>query len=661
MFKPPQSTPKRRLINESQTSFPKGYISTLADSRIPVDGLADLTNMELVQDSLPRPRPSLIAYGADFLGTCIGIGTFVKIVDGLPERWEISMQNISGTGKIHVRKDGDSWTEVGGSYDDAAWTDLTQSNNRVYISNGVDNMSYYDIDSNTIVSASALATPSAPVITQHGMSGSNFNYYYKVTANNAFGETAASVADSEDVSLIRDAWDASTNYIELAWSAVTGALSYNVYMGDSSGNEYYLATVTGLYFKDDGTISPNIFRLYPSGDSTTGPILKRLVNSNGQLFGVGDVDNPSYLWYSGTGTHSGDFSPFNGGGFVAINYGGETIPVAVRSFRDGRGNPAITVLSKGAGGKGKLHHVTFESQTIGDTLIIFPNVYEANGQSGTISPRGVVEANNNLYYPTGDAFKSTGTKPSVLNILSTDNISQSIDPDVQNLNITAMENCVGLEYQGKIYWSLPSGTGANSEIWILDLTRKGLWILRWTVAAEHLWIYEDNDGITHFMALVDGMAMEFTRAANTRDEGGAFNTRVASGALTFDKSGMAMGSIEIARFKFLYPKGTIQVNVYGLGEDGVSQLISEESFEQQVSFTGFGQLLYSDGSVPSVYSDDVGPIDFTSQKIAVIAIEVDDILNELSWEILTDEANCDYFLSSVHLTGRNIDRLYYGD
>ena len=427
MFTPAKGQKKRKPVNVQQTKFNKGYISTLADSRIPQDALADTLNISLEQDGLPRPRPSLIRYGEQPLGTVIGVGTFTKIVSGEPEHWEIAMQVIGGIGKIHVRKDGDTWTAVAGvgnSYNSSAWTTFTQSNNRVYVSNGVNNMSYYDINAGTITSYTALSTPSAPTVTQTGLTGTNYTQRYKISANNAAGESAASTAGTVQTLKLRDAWNGTGEYVDVSWSSVVGAVSYNVYWGDAAGHEYYLTTVTGTTFRDDSSIAANTFRLYPQADSTTGPKLKYLYNKNAQLFGVDDVNNRSYLWYSGTGLNSGDFSPFNGGGFVAIDYGGDTVPVAVRAFRDGKGTPALTVLTKGAAGKGKLFHVTFNETTYGDTLIVYPEVYEANGQSGTTSPLAVVEANNNLIYPTGNAFKSTGTKANIVNILATDSISQ---------------------------------------------------------------------------------------------------------------------------------------------------------------------------------------------------------------------------------------------
>lgn len=412
MFTPSQKRKGRKQINIVQGSaanggFKRGYQSFVSDSRTPFDALSDMTNVTLDQDNLPRPRQSLVLFGGQPLGVMLGVGTFIKIVAGQPEKWDISMQVIGGYGKIHTRKDGGTWVAAGGTnqYSNTAMVNFCQSGNRVYASNGVNNMSYYDIATDATIEYNALSTPSTPTATGTGLTGTTFTYYYRVSANSAVGESAASVADTEQVALARDQWTTG-KYITITWSAVAGAVtSYNVYVGTVAGEEKYLTTVSnGLTFVDDGTMVANAFKVAPAGNSTAGPKLTYMWNKDSQLFGVGDADNPDYLWYDAGATATGDFSPFNGGGNVSINAGGDTVPTAVRSFRTGKGDAALTVLSSGVAGVGKMHHVVFTTSTFDNNVINIPNVSEANGQGGTIAPRAVVEINNSIVYLTGQDF-----------------------------------------------------------------------------------------------------------------------------------------------------------------------------------------------------------------------------------------------------------------
>jgi len=670
MYTPRPTAKRRKEINITQGSasgrgFKKGYLSFVTDSRMPFDALSDLTNMTLDQDNLPRPRESLVLFGGQPLGEMIGIGTFIKIVSGLPEKWDISMQVIGGVGKICIRKDGDAWVAIvddDNSYSSTAVVNFCQSGKRVYISNGADSMTYYDIDAGTIVKYTALATPSKPTGAVTGMVGTDFTYYYKITANNEVGESASSPVETIQTNTVRGSstWSTASKYVTLTWSAVASASSYNVYIGLELGKEQYLTTVNALKYIDDGQFDPNVFKIAPDGNSTAGPKLTTMINKDGTLYGVGDADNPENLWYDGGDTAVGDFSPFSGGGYVAINYGGDTTPQAVKAFRTGKGDPAVSTLSSGIAGTGKMHHIIFTQSSFDGYTFMIPNVQEANGQAGTVSARAVVEINNSLYYPTGQDFKSTGTSANIQNILSTNSISNDIIPDVRMLTLSAMKNACGLVYESKIYWALPVSNQTNNQIWVKDMSRGGIWIMPWTISAKFMWLSENNTTGKISFCIYDGTnILEFSRSVYTQDNGVAFATRVAHEGLTWSDSGMTMGAIQNQRFKLLQPSGTVNVLSFGLDEDGAVNTLATDSFTQMASFTGYGQLFYSDGY--SQYSDDVGVINFTSTQVKVVNLEVDETLNQIGWEIRTDNINCDYYLSTVLTTGIEIPRSYFGD
>lgn len=668
MFTPQAVRKQRKAIavtqgSPSQKGFKKGYQSFVQDSRTPLDALSDLTNATLEQDNLPRPRPSLVLMGEQPLGTVLGVDTYIDTTTSTPVKYDISMQVIAGVGKVHTRKDGEAWVAAGGTnaYDDTAKVNFCQSGGRVYISNGVDNMSYFNISTGNMVIYSALTTPGTPTATGTGLTGSNYTYYYRVSANNAVGESAASTADTEAVSTVRESWASASQYVTVTWSSVVGATSYNIYVGTVAGEEQFLATTTGLTYRDDNTVTPNTFVRAPAGNSTEGPILKYMWNKDGQLYGVGDINNLDYLWYDGGATGVGDFSPFNGGGNVGINSGGDTIPQVVRSFRTGKGDPAVTVLSKGIAGTGRMHHIVFTTTTFDGNVINVPNVNEANGQSGTVSASAVVEANNSLWYPTGQDFKSTGTAANVQNILSTNSVSNDIIPDVQRLNLAAMENSCGLVFEDKIYWSVPVSSDTNNQIWVKDLSRGGIWIMPWIIRADFMWLSEDNvtGDISH--CIYDGTnILKFSRSVYHQDNGVAFRSRVAHEGIVWSDNGMTMGAVQNQRFKVLQPAGTIQFNSFGLNEDGAVDTLATDTYTQTSSFTGWNDMAWSDGALPALYSGDVGAIDFTSTGIAVITLEVDETVNQLGWEVVADTVDADYLLSTTHIDGIEIPRSFFG-
>lgn len=643
----------RTVINVHQNKFPKGYVSTYPDSRRPVDSLSDCTNIEITLDNTPRPRPPLNRYGEQPAYEIIGRGNYR--FGG--SRGLLFMMNVGGVGKIYYQIDGGAFTQIGGSYSvDAGWAGFCQSSGRAYVWNSENNLSYIQLSDMSLHTYTSLATPVIASVVKGGMTGSTFTHYYRVSANNEVGESIASVAGSVTSGKVRDAWIENTDYIDITWGAVSGASSYTIYYGDSATTLEELYTVSGaVTFRDLGTLAANPFKLAPEGNSTAGAVFRWMYNDpkNGQVYGV---DNENNLYYSAPGT--GDFSSYNGGGAAGIDTEGDTELNFVDGFRTGKGDPVITVSSRGAAGKGRLNHVIFDQLSIGDQTIFYPNVFEANGQSGTYAPRCTIKARDSLIYPTGTSIKSTGTSQNIVNILTTNRMDELIKEDIDKVSLENLHKAVGLENQDVCYMALPVSSTENSEIWILDLSRKNLWVLRWPIAAKDMWLYEDNNGRTHHCVLVDNVILEFSRAGGmtTQDDGVPWRSRVAFSALVWDEDGIIMASIRNQYAKLLYPRGRITMNAYGLSRTGLTDAVGSDEYLTETTYTGIGQWDYS-GDYQ--YGDDVGAIDSFGKSIAVLKIRPKGLLNQLEWEIITEEANCDYFLSSVNTRGIAHNNLIY--
>jgi len=651
-------------IDIHQNDFRLAYVSTVANSRRNQKSLSDMTNMELVQDNIPRPRPPLVLYGTQPAYTIVGRGSYKY--NGV--RGQLFMFNVSGTGKIYYQVDGGAYTAITGtnSYSILGWAGFRQSKSRVYVYNSTNNLSYIDLSTMATVEYTSLATPAAPTGTPAAglISGTrSLNYYYKVTANNAVGEsTASSASAAVNVNTPRDSWTA-TNSTVVTWSAVVGATSYTLYCGDDTNHLQELTTLANLAslsYTDDGSITLNPFKEAPASNSTQGAVFTWMYvdTRNSQLFGVTATNQ---LYYSAPGT--GDFSSLNGGGYTTIDEGGDTVLNFVDGFRTGKGDPVITTSSRGAAGKGKLNHTTFDSVTYGTQIIYFPNVVEANGQSGTYAPRATVKSGDSLIYPTGDSFKSTGTSQNIVNILDTKTLTSGIIDDVNSISLASLDKAAGIEYQDKVYFCLPVGGTENSEIWYLDRARKDVWILRWPIAAKDIWLYEDSTGLTHLCVIVGSSILEFTRAGSstTSDNGVAWSSRCAFSSLVWDKDGITLGNIHNQFFKLLVPKGTIQINTYGLTKRGSTTDTGSDTFTALVSFTGYDIWDYDSGLPSNWYDADPGDIDIIGKSIAVLHIKPKGLINQEDWEILTTDINCDYMLSSVSTRGMsNTDLVYQG-
>ncbi len=642
----------RHVVNVHQNGFPLGYISTIDNSRRNPKSLSDMTNMEIVQDNIPRPRPPLVRYGAQTANTIIGRGE-IRYNGVRSIMW---MMNVAGVGKLFMQTDGGAFTLLGGTYVITGYAGVVQSKGKAYIYNGTDNLSYVDLATNVINTYTSLATPSITTVTKTGMASAAYTTgYYAVSANNNVGESIGSSVVSIAAIKTRNSWTLNTDYVDVSWGTVLNAISYTVYYGTDSTTQEELYTVTGTTFRDDGTIATNPYKTTPLGNSTQGQVFLWMYvdTQTSQIYGITSTNR---VYYSGPGT--GDFSSYNGGGYIAINANGDGQLNYLTGFRNGKGEPVITVSSRGAAGKGKLYHLSFSTVTIGNQTAVYPNVYEANGQAGTYAPRATVKARDSIWYPTGTDFKSTGTSQNILNILTTATVSQVInDKDLPKINLQYLNGAVGVEYQDKLYFALPVGTTKNNEIWYMDMARKNLWVLRWPVAADDLWLYEDNTGAVHFCALVNNKILEFTRAGaqEHQDDGVAWSSRCAFQSLVWDVDGLTLGSIRNQYFKFLFPKGNIQVNAVGLSRKGVQASAGSSQFTTTTTYTGYD----ADGWVYDLYMYDADPgtINTYSKSVSVLTIHPKGLLAQLDWEVVANTAGTDYLLSTVNTKGYANDDL----
>lgn len=644
----------------SNKQWLKGVVTTLDDGRTPIEGLRASGNVMLDQDGVIRPRPSLVEYGTQPTGTILGeIYEFVKTVAGVNVNYLITVQNVAGTAKVYVSTDGGAWTVCNGkTYDTSADCHFCQVDNKVLVMNGVDYLSYLDIPTLAVVPFTALAASTITSAVATGMAGAGFTYYYQVSANSSVGETAASANTSVACTVQRELWTPATQYVTVTWPAVANATSYNVYLAETStGTGFLLASgINGTTFRDDGSNALNINVPAPLGDTTAGPRVTRASVVNGQVFMTGDADNTRYVRFGGTGTSVLDFSPFNGGGWVELGRGAKEFPVRVVSFRDGRGNPQITALCRGTNGTGKRYIMSPATATIGTTVISYFEIFEDNGQDGTDSPDGVVVYKDAIWYPSRDGFKTTGTKPQLQNLLSTDTVSETIQPDVKNLTTNAMEKAVGLAYENRLYWALPNGSTNNNEIWVMDLQRSGAWMKPWNIAADWMTLYNDSDGYTHHLVLSNNTIYELTHSQATMDGTTAFSTSATSGLIKFSEDSLEWGKVIDITFILMRPVGTINFSISGKTEDDTElATIASDSFTSNTTVAGWSECGWSGSpdsvlpKLPQIYYWSVFPsvpITFGNTQ-ELVTIEIDEELQWLRWQLDTNLSGTDYKLADA--------------
>jgi hypothetical protein len=643
--------PEQKRI--SVKSWLKGYMSQLDDGRMPEDGLATAANVVLSQNGTVRPAPSSALYGTQPPGTVQGqVFPFTRLEGGEIVNYQCALINVAGVVQLYYQKDGLSWTAASGkTFDVAASGRFAQIKQVVLVASTTDSLCWLDTTTLTMTVQTALTNPAAPGATVTGMVGTTFSYRYRVSAVNV-GETAASTAVVAQTTIQRDIWNPSTQYIDLTITRITNATGYNVYYGLTAGEEIYLGYVADpgsgatVSFRDDGSSAPDVTRVAPDTNTSAMPVLTHVRVLSDRIFGWGDSSDRWKVWYGGTGRDILKFSAFYGGGWTRIANGTAYVPNGVAMFRTGKGDPAITVFCRSSAGFGKRYLMAENTITEGDTVITYFGVQEDNGSYGTDSPDGIVMAEDDIFYPSKDSFKKTGNKVNVPNILSSKGISDIIQTDVQALNSLAMRNCVGLYFQGRIYWALPyGGATSNNQIWTLDITRGGAWMLPIDVSADWLWLYEDSDGITHFCYLSGSQVYEFTYSYATSRDGVAFPTSIGSGLIKFSDDGQEWANVQKLVFVLIRPQGNITGNVTGKTEDAPVAALGTEAFVPNTSITGLGEEalgMYYLGEARNA------PVAYGSMR-EELEIEIDEDVKWLQWSLNSAGTGVDYELSDAIL------------
>lgn len=658
MYVPQKASPSPSIKRVSIKNWLKGKMSTNDDGRVPNEGLVASQNVILEQDGVIRPWMSMVSYGVQPLGTVLGeLGEFIEVDGGDKIKWLITVQNVAGTANVYIRKDDDAWIQcTGKDFDTTARCHFAQIDDKVLITNGVDNLSYLDIPTQTVVPFTAVNTPSTTSATRGaGLSAGSYNLSYKVTASNQ-GESAASSQFTVTVNKVRGSWTGATEIVTVTADRETNAQYYHVYINDAytttSGEWEYIGSVqdpgTGSTwsFVDDGTVSPDYTRTAPLGDSSAGPKATRASIINGRAYLTGDPDNPRYVRFGGDSLgRELDFSPYGGGGYVEIGAGGKETPNRVVSFRNGRGEPTITVLCQTSAGRGKRYILTPTSSTLGTTVINTLSVEEDNGEDGTDAPDGVIVYRDSLWYPSLDGFKTTYTKQQIQNILSTESVSANILPDVNNISLAYLDKCVGVPFKGRLYWTLPVGSSSNNQIWTLDLDRGRGWMLPRIADVDWLTVYEDNGGVARLLALSNNGIYEFSYSSLTNDDGTAFGTYARSGVIKFSEDGEEYASVIDVKFVFLRPRGSIQLQVDGLLEDEeTAQTTGTKSYTTTAEYAGWNETSF-------IYPNEWGYTEEVPEGSAVTrkttTIEIDEELKWLQWSLKTTDAGVDYRLADV--------------
>lgn len=668
MIKPPKSTPPPNVRTVSVKDWSKGYMSSLEEGRMPNGGLVRMMNAELSQNGTVRPRGGLAKYGKSVGGKIVGAYEFVD-VKGNSRQNKIAVvakpSNAERASLFISEDDAITWKKIENiDFHPTARCRFLQASNKIIITNGEDFNAIFDIEKSQLYRNEEVPNVSEVRAEATGLTGENMTYCYVVTAVKN-GETARSEVAKIKVSKPREEWvgdvtDKAKEFVKITWKKVD-ADKFIIYTGLTPTTVKYLTVVPnsgdGEYqsYVDSGRLSVNANFSPPNSNSTRGVRTKRAELIAGRIYLIGDSDDLSRVTYGGQGRDDMfDFSAFSGG-WIRLSPGTKEIPAGIKAFRNGRGEAVPMVWFSSTNGVGSLKYIQNSSTNIGNQVIMWQQVIEDNGRDGTDAPDAMVIYGNSVYYLSKSGFNTTGTKPQLLNVLSTDKISDGIKKDVDLLNNNNIHKTLGIEFGGRIYFALPVGSDELNQVWILDLVRGGAWNLPWTIdGISDMFVYGGKDGVSRLLMAIGDRLFEMNTRSHTDNEK-PFVVDIGSGAIKFSSDGSMWSHIVAVTFTLLKPKGKIRFSINGKTEDSPLTTLAdfEKNFKAKQIPSGWGDI---DGWSDTDGWTKIGKIDDTDQGEVRFSItkDIDEVVNYLTYNITSSDPETDYELSDVIIQCVNV-------
>lgn len=631
----------------TQDKFDRGVISLIDQSKLPKNALKEADNIVLSEDGAPKIRPGLGWYGtsANVAGVLDGGGMFVMADD------TTHMIQVIGGVIYRSTTDGLTWNAcTGASFTSGKKVKMMQANTYLYLYDSWDNIIRYD-GTTTLATYVALPTPTGNAPTKTGLAGTTYTYGYCVAAVNAIGYTLASPRLTIQVDRTRDSFD-STNYVTFTWTAVTGAVRYDIYVGQVSGEEAYIASVEGeatVTYVDRSNALEQVANIVPDSNTTQGPRVGDMEVIGTRIYATKDRDFPYRVWISGAGRYMGMFSSAYDATYIDLAKGGLFKPVKVEDYRDGKGNPLATVWCDSKDGKGCVWQGSLETFTVGTISFPVPNFYKLPGSRGTNAPMSVINVLNDYFYYNSQAFYNLGSRAQFMNLLSTDEASANIRPDVKKIRASAASGIVSYFDDAKLYFSVPYNSDTNNATAMYDTERRA-WLPRaFNVGFERFFSYVDTDDVNHTLCWKPG-DNKFTEISESikGDYGLPFESSLMTGLMHVNpRNRMEFMWIEEAEFEFASPQGRITIELSGITREDGFKLIKTKTLEPTDSLHSWSTHAWS----ISKWTDTDLPVVSYSEPSTKRYFSVQEDVNAYQYRITTNSVQSNYILRTLQVNG----------
>jgi hypothetical protein len=619
--------------------------------------MEEADNIYLYEDGMPGPRP-----GVDWYGVASPNGQAIQGFDYFDFSGVIHLVMVAGGTVYRSTDNAATWTAcTGHTLDTTAKVFTNQYNSFLYLSNGINNITRYD-GSTTLLQYATLAAPAAPTTAKTGLgTAGSYNYYYKVSAVNQIGFSAASPVNGGTAissNLARNNWDATTNFATLTTPvAATGQTRWDIYLSDDNLNFYYVASAAATAgattaWVDDGSAFVIPSTLAPTASTAQGPMVEELSNVGSRMYGVRDTANKYRIWFTSGGNPYGSFSTAYDGGYLDWSPGGKFIPVKVEDYRDGKGTPYATVWCKSGDGQGCIVQMSLETLTIANISVTIPSAYKLPGSRGTPSPGSVVNVLNDYYFYNSQAFYNLGSRAQFLNLLSTDESSANIRPTIKQITTAGESNIASVYYDAKILFSVPYGSTTNTHTIVYDTEQKAWLPTAFTIGFDKFLKYTETTGSQKLLCHKPGdNRLSYISKELGGDYGEAFTTSLYTGLYPITKNRFEFQWTEEAEIEVSNPQGEINFELLGTERGRGFRSAKSATVETTLITQGWSSFAWS----TTEWSDTSVVPDTFSESSVKRYFNVQKELNAIQWHISTSSLNARYVLRTLQTHGTNTE------
>lgn len=637
------------FVTLGQENFSRGVISLVNESKLPRNAVTKADNATLAEDGALTERPGVNWYGETVSANQID-GAFMHVTTD-----DVSHIVVVSGGKVRRSvDDGETWEVCHRAdlsenlFTAGKKVSSEQVAGYTYVYNGWDVIARYDgtlvLDTYDPIAMPVLNTP-----TLTGIAGSSYNLRYRVSAVNDIGFTQASVAQVVGSTTMRQDFS-DTKYVTLTWAAIPGAKRYDIFFGQSVDEEVYIDSVeNATTYVDKGRALEQVGIVAPSGNTTQGPRVGDMAMVGDRLYGTADRDYPHRIWMSGAGNFIGMFSSAYDATYLDWQPGGQLKPIKVEDYRDGKGTPLATIWCKSKDGRGAVLQGYVESVAAGTINVPVPNFYQLPGSRGTNAPFSVVNVLNDYMYYNLHAIYNLGSRAQFLNLLSTDESSANIRPDMKRIRESAAPGIAAHFQDAKVYFSVPYDSDVNSATIIFDTERKA-WLPRgFTIGFERFFSYTDNGGVIRTLCWKPGDTRLSEISEDIKgDYGMPFFIEIVTGLNHVNpKNRFDFLFVEEAEFEFAEPEGTFTVELSGYTREDGFRKIDQKTIEPEQEQISWGLYKWTDKKWGFKGTD----ISTFSERSLKRFFTVQEEINAWQYRIFSEDIHTKFILRTLQING----------